>query len=48
VCGGRFDHRAALLNSSNTKRIFGLLSQLIALETTASDLAITPPVRVLQ
>jgi hypothetical protein len=34
--------------SSNTKRIFGLLTQLIALQTTASDLAITPSVRVVQ
>jgi hypothetical protein len=35
-------------HSANTKRIFGLLSQLIALQTTASDLAITPAVRVVQ
>jgi len=35
-------------HSANTKRIFGLLSQLIALQTTASDLAITPSVRVIQ
>jgi hypothetical protein len=34
--------------SSNTKRIFALLSQLIALKTQASDLAITPAVRVVQ
>jgi hypothetical protein len=33
-------------HSANTKRIFGLLTQLIALQTTASDLAITPTVRV--
>jgi hypothetical protein len=32
----------------NTKRIFSLLSQLIAIETTASDLAITPAVRIIQ
>jgi hypothetical protein len=30
--------------SANTKRIFGLLAQLIALQTTATDLAITPVV----
>jgi hypothetical protein len=35
-------------HSANTKRIFGLLTQLIALQTTASDLAITPTVRVVQ
>jgi hypothetical protein len=34
--------------SANTKRIFALLSQLLALKTTASDLAITPAVRVVQ
>jgi hypothetical protein len=34
--------------SANTKRIFALLSQLIALKTTAADLAITPAVRVVQ
>jgi hypothetical protein len=34
--------------SSNTKRIFALLSQLIALKTQASDLAITPAVRIVQ
>jgi uncharacterized membrane protein YgcG len=34
--------------SSNTKRIFALLSQLIALKTQAADLAITPAVRVVQ
>jgi hypothetical protein len=34
--------------SSNTKRIFALLSQLIALKTSAADLAITPAVRVVQ
>jgi hypothetical protein len=34
--------------SANTKRIFALLSQLLALKTTASDLAITPTVRVVQ
>jgi len=36
------------LRSANTKHIFGLLTQLIALQTTASDLAITPSVRVVQ
>ena len=35
-------------HSANTKRIFGLLTQLIALQTTAADLAITPTVRVVQ
>jgi hypothetical protein len=34
--------------SANTKRIFALLSQLIALKTSAADLAITPAVRVVQ
>jgi hypothetical protein len=32
----------------NTKRIFSLLAQLIAIETTASDLSVTPIVRVVQ
>jgi hypothetical protein len=32
----------------NTKRIFGLLSQLIAIQTSASDLSITPLVRIVQ
>jgi hypothetical protein len=31
-----------------TKRIFGLLAQLIAIQTAASDLSITPVVRVIQ
>jgi len=35
-------------SATNTKRIFSLLSQLIAIETTASDLSITPLVRVVQ
>jgi hypothetical protein len=34
--------------SANTKRIFGLLAQLLALQTTASDLAITPTVHTVQ
>jgi hypothetical protein len=34
--------------ATNTKLIFSLLSQLIAIETTAADLSITPIVRVLQ
>jgi hypothetical protein len=34
--------------SANTKRIFALLSQLIALKTLTADLAITPAVRVVQ
>jgi hypothetical protein len=32
----------------NTKRIFSLLAQLIAIETTANDLSITPVVRTIQ
>ena len=32
----------------NTKRIFSLLAQLIAIETAATDLSITPIVRVIQ
>jgi hypothetical protein len=35
-------------SATNTKRIFSLLSQLIAIETTASDLSITPIVRVIE
>jgi hypothetical protein len=34
--------------SANTKRIFALLAQLIALKTSTADLAITPSVRVVQ
>ena len=34
--------------AANTKRIFSLLAQLIAIETAASDLSITPVVRVIQ
>jgi hypothetical protein len=34
--------------ATTTKRIFGLLSQLIAIQTTAADLSITPVVRVIQ
>jgi hypothetical protein len=34
--------------SSNTKRIFSLLAELLALKTQASDLAITPAVRIIQ
>jgi hypothetical protein len=34
--------------AANTKRIFSLLSQLIAIETQATDLSITPVVRVIQ
>jgi hypothetical protein len=34
--------------SSNTKRIFSLLAELLALKTQASELAITPTVRVIQ
>jgi hypothetical protein len=34
--------------ATNTKRIFSLLAQLIAIETQASDLSITPVVRVIQ
>ena len=35
-------------NATNTKRIFGLLAQLIAITTNATDLSITPVVRVIQ
>src|SRR5271155_4316982 len=35
-------------SAANTKRIFGLLAQLIAIETSASALSITPIVRVIQ
>ena len=35
-------------SATNTKRIFSLLAQLIAIETQASDLSITPVVRVIQ
>ena len=34
--------------SANTKRVFGLLAQLLALQTSASDLAITPTVHTVQ
>ena len=34
--------------AATTKQIFGLLAQLIAIQTAASDLSITPVVRVLQ
>jgi hypothetical protein len=34
--------------SANTKRIFGLLAQLIALQTSSTDLAITPTVHTVQ
>jgi hypothetical protein len=35
-------------NAATTKRIFSLLAQLIAIQTAASDLSITPVVRVIQ
>jgi hypothetical protein len=35
-------------DAATTKRIFGLLAQLIAIQTAANDLSITPVVRVLQ
>ena len=35
-------------SATNTKRIFGLLAQLVAIETAATDLSITPLVRVVQ
>ena len=35
-------------NANTTKQIFGLLSQLIAIQTAAADLSITPIVRVIQ
>ena len=34
--------------ATNTKRIFGLLAQLVAITTNATDLSITPVVRVIQ
>jgi len=34
--------------AATTKRIFGLLSQLIAIQTAAADLSITPVVRIIQ
>jgi len=36
------------IDAANTKRIFGLLAQLTALQTTASDLAITPVVHTVE
>ena len=33
--------------AATTKRIFGLLAQLIAIQTAANDLSITPVVRVI-
>jgi uncharacterized membrane protein YgcG len=35
-------------DAATTKRVFGLLAQLIAIQTAASDLSITPIVRVIQ
>jgi hypothetical protein len=35
-------------DATNTKRVFSLLAQLIAITTTATDLSITPLVRVIQ
>ena len=35
-------------NATNTKQIFNLLAQLIAIQTSAPDLSITPVVRILQ
>jgi hypothetical protein len=35
-------------SAANTKRIFNLLAQLIAIQTQATDLSITPVVRVIQ
>jgi hypothetical protein len=35
-------------DATNTKRIFGLLAQLIAIQTAAADLSITPLVRIVQ
>jgi hypothetical protein len=34
--------------AATTKRIFGLLAQLIAIQTAAGDLSITPIVRIIQ
>jgi hypothetical protein len=35
-------------SATNTKRIFSLLAQLIAIQTAATDLSITPVVRIIQ
>ena len=35
-------------NAATTKRIFSLLAQLIAIQTAAADLSITPAVRIIQ
>jgi hypothetical protein len=35
-------------SATNTKRVFSLLAQLIAIQTAATDLSITPVVRVIQ
>jgi hypothetical protein len=35
-------------DATNTKRVFSLLAQLIAITTAATDLSITPAVRVIQ
>lgn len=35
-------------DAKNTKRVFGMLAQLIAIQTAASDLSMTPIVRVIQ
>ena len=35
-------------NATTTKRIFGLLAQIIAFQTAANDLSITPMVRIIQ
>jgi hypothetical protein len=35
-------------SATNTKRIFSLLAQLIAIQTAATDLSITPSVRIIQ
>jgi hypothetical protein len=37
-----------LHGAENTKRIMGLLAQLVALNTSTLDLAITPTVRAIQ
>jgi hypothetical protein len=33
-------------SAANTKRVFSVLAQLMALKTTAADLPVTPTVRV--
>jgi hypothetical protein len=37
-----------LTGATNTKRIIGLLTQLIALNTSLADIPVTPTVRIVQ